>query len=51
MAAEVHPRVISVMLAVPDAAAAAKWYARALVSAYEVVCGEAYGLTCWAGSG
>jgi hypothetical protein len=22
-----------------------------LVSAYEVVCGEAYGLTCWAGSG
>jgi PhnB protein len=30
MMAEGHPPVISVMLAVPDAAAAAEWYARAL---------------------
>ncbi len=30
MTAEAHPPVISVMLAVPDAAAAARWYAQAL---------------------
>jgi PhnB protein len=30
MTAEAHPPVISVMLAVPDATAAARWYARAL---------------------
>jgi PhnB protein len=30
MTAEAHPPVISVMLAVPDAAAAARWYSEAL---------------------
>jgi PhnB protein len=30
MTADAHPPVISVMLAVPDAAAAARWYAQAL---------------------
>ena len=30
MTTEAHPPVISVMLAVPDAAAAARWYAQAL---------------------
>ena len=30
MTAEAHPPVISVMLAVPDAAAAARWYGQAL---------------------
>jgi len=30
MTADVHPPVISVMLAVTDAAAAARWYAQAL---------------------
>lgn len=30
MTAQAHPPVISVMLAVPDATAAARWYARAL---------------------
>src|SRR5436305_10645120 len=30
MTAKAHPPVISVMLAVPDAAAAARWYAEAL---------------------
>jgi PhnB protein len=45
MTADVHPPVISVMLAVPDAGAAARWYAQALGATELWNLGSVVGLT------
>lgn len=45
MTAEAHPPVISVMLAVPDAAAAARWYCEALGATEVWNLGGVVGLT------
>jgi len=45
MTAEAHPPVISVMLAVPDATAASRWYAQALSATELWNLGSVVGLT------
>jgi catechol 2,3-dioxygenase-like lactoylglutathione lyase family enzyme len=47
MTTEAHPPVISVMLAVPDAAAAARWYSEALGATELWNLGGVVGLRGW----